>query len=473
MNRKLFIACILVLLGMGLYGISRAQCAHDPTVSGDTLLCPNSNGTLSTQTADSYQWYKRFYSDPTLTPIAGATSQTLSINSADDVLYYFAVEATVAGCAEMSPEKLVDGMVFLGITVSTTGDFTISGEGVAQVCEGDTAYLNVMMPYDTNVVWYNGGTPIPGETGTTLTVTTPGSFTVSASPSVCPSYSEFMGIDIVVEIIDCDSTVDCPHNPTVQGDTMLCPESTGTLTTQVYDSYQWYKHAYSDSVLQPIAGATSQTLDITYFDDVLFYFSVEATLNGCTEMSPKVLVDGWAFASITVMSEGDFTISGNGELIVCEGDTVFLTVMMPYDTNIVWYNNNTAIPGETETQLVVTEAGSYTVEGTPSLCPDFSQTMGIPIVVIVEECSSAGINDLAGPFPVSVYPNPALHSVTVDAGDLPITRYRLVNVVGQVLADAKGSATGVTLDLSAYPAGTYLLEIHTPAGKQVKQVIKR
>lgn len=472
MNRKLFIACILVLVGMGLYGTSYAQCAHTPTVSGDIMLCPNSTGTLSTQTADSYQWYKRLYNDPTLVPISGATSQTLSINSADDVLYYFAVEATVAGCTEMSAEVLVDGWVFMGITVSSTGDFEIGGNGEMLVCEGDTAFLNVMMPYDTNIVWYNGGNPIPGETETTLVVTTPGSFTVSASPTTCPGYSEFMGIDIVVDVVEC-GPVDCAHNPTVENNVMLCPEGTGTLGTQVYDSYQWYKHAYSDTVLELIPGATSQTLDITYFDDVLFYFAVEATENGCAEMSPKVLVDGWAFAGITVMSEGDFTIGGNGELLLCEGDTAFLSVLMPYDTNITWFNGGTPMAGETETTLVVTTAGSYTVEGSPTVCPDFSQTMGIPIEVIVDECSTAGITDPSETLAVSVYPNPAQHLVTVDAGSTPVLRCRLVNLVGQVLWDNKGSAPVWSIDLSSYPAGTYLLEIHTEAGKLVRQVIKQ
>lgn len=471
MNQKLLSACILVFLWMGFSQISYAQCAHNPTVSGDVMMCPNSSGTLTTQTADSYQWYKRGFSDPTLVPIGGATSQTLPITSADDVLFYFAVEATVGGCTEMSPEVLVDGWVFMGITVMSEGDFEIGGSGEMLLCEGDTAFLSVMMPYDTNIVWYNGGNPIAGETETTLVVTEAGSFTVSGSPSLCPDYSEFMGIDIVVQVVQC-GPVDCPHNPTVEGDLMLCPEGTGTLSTQTYDSYQWYKHSFSDTTLELIPGATSQTLDITYFDDVLFYFAVEATENGCTEMSPKVLVDGWAFASISVMSEGDFTIGGNGELLLCEGDTAFLSVLMPYDTNVVWFNGGTPIAGQTETTLVVTSAGSYTVEASPTTCPDFSQTMGIPIEVIVEECSTAGINT-PETFAVNVYPNPATHLLTVDAGTLPITHCRIINLVGQTLLDIKGSAPLLSVDVSTLPAGAYLLEIHTETGKQVRRVIKQ
>src|SRR5215510_8040249 len=82
----------------------------------------------------------------------------------------------------------------------------------------------------------------------------------------------------------------CPFDPTVTPNNLiLCPNESDTLWTQVYDSYQWYK----DGNLIP--GATNQYYVVNAFTDGGSYFAVSATASSCTEMSPQVLVDGWAF----------------------------------------------------------------------------------------------------------------------------------------------------------------------------------
>jgi hypothetical protein len=86
----------------------------------------------------------------------------------------------------------------------------------------------------------------------------------------------------------------CPFDPTVEGETILCPGGTSVLSTQVYDSYQWYQRPYGDTIAVPIPGATGPTYTVTEAD-VISYISVEATLNGCTEISPEVLIDGYVF----------------------------------------------------------------------------------------------------------------------------------------------------------------------------------
>src|SRR5258706_14061592 len=69
---------------------------------------------------------------------------------------------------------------------------------------------------------------------------------------------------------------------------ILCPEGTDTLSTQVYDSYQWYKNGHA------IAGATNRTY-IVGQDDILYAFKVAATKDGCTDTSKRVIVDGYVF----------------------------------------------------------------------------------------------------------------------------------------------------------------------------------
>lgn len=165
----------------------------------------------------------------------------------------------------------------------------------------------------------------------------------------------------------------CPFDPTITPNNLImCPNDVGMLMTQVYDSYQWYKDG------NPIAGATNQQLPVSSAQDAGSSFSVEVTDSGCTEMSPSVLVDGWAFLLPFVMTTGDsMHVDSMANFYYCEGDTAILIFMPPYDTNIQWYNNNQPIPGATDDTLIVTNTGNYYVSGAPSICPNFNQTLGV------------------------------------------------------------------------------------------------
>ncbi|MEO8068383.1 MAG: hypothetical protein ABI599_11875 [Flavobacteriales bacterium] len=171
------------------------------------------------------------------------------------------------------------------------------------------------------------------------------------------------------------ATAQCSFDPTVTPNNLiLCPNTQDVLSTQVYDSYQWYK----DGNLIP--GATAQTLGVDAFQDAGATFSVEATDDACTEMSPAVLVDGWAFLPPSVITDGD--PSHTDSLFMpyyCDGDTALLILMQPYEVNIQWTNNGQVIPGATNDTLVVTQTGNYTVSGAPALCPNFNQQLGVII----------------------------------------------------------------------------------------------
>lgn len=174
----------------------------------------------------------------------------------------------------------------------------------------------------------------------------------------------------------------CDHDPTITpGDTILCPNSEVELMTQVgAESYQWYMNG------SPIAGANGPTHTVTSFDSGVPY-TVEVTVDGCAEMSPGVLVDGWNFVSPTVMHLGDEPIAmgPNGESIYCEGQDVQLQFNMPYTENIIWTNDGIAIPGADSSTLVVTESGSYNVSGAPEVCPNYVAQLGVTIEIEFQE----------------------------------------------------------------------------------------
>lgn len=176
----------------------------------------------------------------------------------------------------------------------------------------------------------------------------------------------------------------CAHNPTVTPNNLIfCPNSgSDTLWTQPYQAYQWFK----DGVLQP--GDTLRYRRVTSADAGSM-FSVDATLNGCTERSPQVMVDGWIFLLPTVMTVGL-------QNPLCRGDTLLLILMAPYKVNIQWTNGGLPIPGANDDTLIVTTDGDYSVSGAPEICPGFIQQLGVIMSYRFLPCGASSDPDNQG-----------------------------------------------------------------------------
>jgi hypothetical protein len=253
----------------------------------------------------------------------------------------------------------------------------------------------------------------------------------------------------------------CPFDPVVNGELLVCPDGFTTLSTQQYDAYQWYSRPFSGGTAQPIAGATGATLDVDY-DQTPVYISVEATLNGCTERSPEVLVDGRVFLPVVVRSEGNFTVGNNGEMEICPGDTAYLILLLPYTINIQWYDGLEAVPGATDDTLVVTQPGSYWVEASPGECPEYLQFLGVWIEVVNRppgECTSAA------PVPeqqmaVRVFPNPAGATLRVALEEDVPASLVLLDALGRPLRQQIFRRSTV-LFTAGLPAGCYWLQIRS------------
>jgi len=188
----------------------------------------------------------------------------------------------------------------------------------------------------------------------------------------------------------------CDIVPSVIGDLMLCPESEGILHTSSFESYQWFKRPFSADEAELINGATDSFLVVNYFNDVPAWFSVEVSYDSCLVMSDEYLLDGYVFLPPFVESVGDFSVGSEGEIILCNQDTVEFIFSM--DKNIQWYRNFEPIPGAIERELKVFEGGGYHAEGAPEECPDFIMNLGLIIEVIKKDIDAVTplINQLIG-----------------------------------------------------------------------------
>jgi hypothetical protein len=173
------------------------------------------------------------------------------------------------------------------------------------------------------------------------------------------------------------SNAQCSLDPQVTpGDLILCPGATGKLqTTEDYDSYQWFKNN------KPIDGATSRVYEVEQYRDEGSYFKVAVTSNGCSDTSKRVLVDGYVFLLPYVITTGDPGIYNpyKDVTVQCPGDKVVMTMGQPFTQNLQWYNSGRPIEGATDQKYTVTEKGSYTVCGSPAICPSYTDCQSIPM----------------------------------------------------------------------------------------------
>lgn len=189
---------------------------------------------------------------------------------------------------------------------------------------------------------------------------------------------------IILVFLTTRTNAQCTFTPVVTpGSPILCPNSSDTLfTTEAYDAYQWYKGN------NPIPGATLPYLVVNNPGDVGSRFSVLATLNGCSEQSSKVLVDGYVFLLPYTISTGDEGIY-NPQLdafINCPGDVHILQTSLPFTVNVQWYNNYKPIPGANSPELNLTGGkGSYTYSGSPDVCPDYTEFQPIPFNILFRD----------------------------------------------------------------------------------------
>lgn len=254
------------------------------------------------------------------------------------------------------------------------------------------------------------------------------------------------------------------QNPTVVGDNILCPNSYALLTTQPYDTYQWFVRYFGSSTITPINGATSQTLLIDYVNYAASYLSVEVTIGTNDYISPEFFVDGYAFAGFSVASSGNFSIGSNGESILCMGDTMYFEILLPYDTNITWYLNGDTIPGMTSPILTVTTPGTYFVTGAPSVCPSFYQNPGLDLSVV--DCTT-GIENPISENTISAYPNPTSNTIQINSINSS-SEFELFDAIGKRVLHGHLNPSEKTIDLSDFTTGIYYLKSGTTTIKIVR-----
>ncbi|WP_159102740.1 DUF11 domain-containing protein [Flectobacillus major] len=119
----------------------------------------------------------------------------------------------------------------------------------------------------------------------------------------------------------------------------------------------------------------------TSYDETTGIWNIGSAIGGTTnsldlKITAKAIQDGVLYNTAAITAGNGTNLSStitattcvSVPVKLCQGESLTLTAAAGF-TSIQWYKNGTAIPGATNATLTVTEAGSYTTQGTVGSCP--------------------------------------------------------------------------------------------------------
>ncbi len=242
-----------------------ADCSNPNTAAGAVGLCGTTGGSLSLTAPPGYSTYQWYGPSPNnTTPIAGATSQTLTTTAA--VNDTFIVKTTsAAGC--VSTFNIVVKPSVINVTTSSASTCKGGSNGSVSAIAGGTGSFQYS--------WMSPTGPIGTNTTTTINNLPPGIYSVSITDNVahCPQK------DTTITIL--------AINPTLQtANAQLCGTQTVLNGPAAFPAtgYNWYDNA---NTLTPVTtqtynvtnGSNNQHYTVTYLNSAHCEDSLQITLN--------------------------------------------------------------------------------------------------------------------------------------------------------------------------------------------------
>jgi hypothetical protein len=298
-----------------------------PTVtpSGPTTFCSGGSVTLTSSSASGNQWYDG------VTLLVGQTNQAYVATTSGN----YNVVVTTNGCSSAPSASTA-------VTVNPTpATPTITPGGPTTFCTGGSVTLTSSSA--TGNQWFNGLTPLAGETNQNYIAATSGNYNVVVTANGCssaPSASTAVTVNPI------------PATPTVTpgGPTTFCSGGSVTLTSSSATGNQWFNG------LTLLVGETNQN----YIATASGSYNVMVTANGCSS-APS------ASTAVTVNpSPATPTITPGGATTFCTGGSVTLTSSSA--TGNQWFDGVTLLAGETNQIYIASSTGNYNVVVTASGC---------------------------------------------------------------------------------------------------------
>lgn len=127
-------------------------------------------------------------------------------------------------------------------------------------------------------------------------------------------------------------------------------------------------------------------------------------------------------------------------------------------------NNMVPVPGATHRTFSPPTTGNYAVEIWAGNCR------------IISNCVygwSVGMEALTNDLGIDVFPNPVIHSLTVDLKDQNQVHIEILDAKGTVVLHLDNMQGRQNIDMSTFPSGMYILKARNKKGTTVQRVVKK
>jgi hypothetical protein len=245
----------------------------------------------------------------------------------------------------------------------------------------------------------------------------------------------------------------CTFTPTViPGSLFVCPGRDDSLSTQLYDSYQWFIDGDS------ITGETAQAIK----PHAVGRYSVLVSRDGCTEMSRP--------GDVTIFNlMQTYHIEKTGEMIgedsVCQGNNLMLLLTpnrppYPRDEDVVWLKDGIPLPNSNDDTLIISSAGVYAGAITSPYCNNEVVYTTEHLHISFVNCNLIS-NTQSG---ISAFPNPSSDFYVRIPVSMVGCQYMISDITGRELESGIFSFELNRISLRSKSKGVYILRVH---GKQV------
>ena len=335
-------------------------------------------------------------------------------------------------------------------TVTVNPNPSISGGG--SVCVGSTLQLTGSGTPAVNAPWVSGTAAIGS-------VSNNGLFTALSPGTSVLTYMNSNGCSATTTI-------------SVQGAVNALPQQVTACLSYLWNGQTYAQSGTYTDTLQTVAGCDSiVTLNLTISNSITgpttqqnacgpytwngqtyaqsgTYTYNGTTANGCDSSATLVLTIDQAPSNAQVsLNQGTFTVTAQNA------------------NAFAWIDcaTNTLIPGETSATFTPILSGSYAAVVSNACGSDTTTCEPIEVQGISEMDSEL----------ISVYPNPSAGIFTVASKGSIIQEVFLYSINGELIWRNAHNAQEITIDLSAYARGTYMLKVSTNQQAHIFRLIKQ
>ena len=351
-------------------------------------------------------------------------------------------------------------------------------------------------------LWSNGATT------QSISVSTPGTYSVKVQTGTCTS-AVSSPVTVTVNPV-------APVIPTisVSGSATICNGNSVTLTSSAATGNIWSTGSNAQSITVYAAGNYS-VKSVSGACTSASSTSVTVSVNGANPAKPTVSASGpltfcaggsviltssaasgnhWSNGattqSITVSATSSHTVSVVSGACTSTASAATVVVVNPIPTtpvvtpqgpttfctgkNVVLrsaaYEGNLWSTGETTQNITVSRAGTYSVKRLASGCT--SAVSNVVTVVVMPPCREAADEPEPRIEQLSLYPNPSTGAVTLQS-PTGSTDIDVINTLGQVVHSAAVTSVQTELDLSSLPKGMYMAQVKGTGKNQTIRFILR